>query len=131
MKIVIKNDYQFLKDFEQLTDEQMGKVFRKLIFKTNETLDVNADETYQQILNNCEAKKESYSSRTQKGWETRRKNSQKSYYTEAQYKDQLQRDKEEMIKLRAENEALRSKKWYTPYHKKEKDIPQCLKGTIV
>ena len=126
MKIVIENDYQFLKDFEQLTDEQMGKVFRKLIFKTNETLDLNADGAYQHILYDCKVQKESYSSRTQKGWETRRKNLQKSYSTETQ----LQKNNEEMMKLRAENDALKAKKWYTPY-KKVTDIPKCLEGTII
>ena len=101
-----------LKLFRKMTNEQLGKILRAYLNNNPKELIEDEQTIYKELIRNREAQKKSNSDKIIKGWETRKANQAKNNKEKSQLQNQIQRDKEEMIKLRAENEALKSKQQY-------------------
>ena len=123
--------------FRKMTNEQVGKIIRAYL--NNNFMDLIAEEKqiYTELANNREQQKINNKDKILKGWETRRRNGNASSRAiKNQLQAQLQKDKDEMIKLRTENETLKkSSKQYNPnwnnnqnynnnWKKQEKEPPQ-------
>ncbi len=113
--------------FRKMTNEQIGKIIRAYL--NNNPKDLTDDEMkiYTELTKYREQYKNTNKQRTVKGWETRKANKAKKDKEQSQLQAQLQRDKEEMIKLRAENETLKKSKvqynnTWTGKYKKPDDI---------
>ena len=98
--------------FRKMTNEQLGKILRAYL--NNNPKDLTTEEEkqiYTEFMNYKELKKKSSKERTLKGWETRKANRETNNKLQAQ----LQKDKDEMIKLRTENDTLKkASKQYNP-----------------
>lgn len=114
--------------FRKMTNEQIGKIIRAYL--NNSPKDLTEDELkiYTELTKHKEQYNTTNKQRTVKGWETRKANKEKKDREQAQMVAQLQRDKDEMIKLRAENEAL--KKPQTQYSNNWKNYKKTDETTI-
>lgn len=94
--------------FKKMTNEQVGKIIRAYLNNNPKDLIEDENKIYTELIENKEAQKKSYKNRTLKGWDIRRKNGTAS--TKAiknKLEAQIQKDKDEMIKLRTENDTLK------------------------
>ena len=98
--------------FRKMTNEQIGKIIRAYL--NNNPKDLTTEEEkqiYTEFMNYKELKKKSNREKVVKSWETRKANRETNNKLQAQFK----KDKDEMIKLRTENETLKkSSKQYNP-----------------
>lgn len=102
--------------FRKMTNEQVGKIIRAYLNNNPKDLIEDENKIYTELTNNREQQKINNKDKILKGWETRRKNGNASSRAiKNQLQAQLQKDKDEMIKLRTENETLKkSSKQYNP-----------------
>ena len=114
MNITLKIDNPVIINlFRKMTNEQIGKIMRAYL--NNNPKDLTTEEEkqiYTEFMNYKELKKKSSKERTLKGWETRKANRETNNKLQAQ----LQKDKDEMIKLRTENETLKKSKQQQYYN---------------
>ena len=81
--------------FRKMTNEQLGKILRAYLNKTNKGLVGEELTIYNELINNKNENSNKYKERTQKGWETRKKNGTvSSRAVKNKLLQQLQRDKE-------------------------------------
>ena len=118
MNITLKIDNPVIINlFRKMTNEQIGKIMRAYL--NNNPKDLTTEEEkqiYTEFMNYKELKKKSSKERTLKGWETRKANRETNNKLQAQ----LQKDKDEMIKLRTENETLKKSKQQQYYNNNNK-----------
>ena len=102
--------------FRKMTNEQVGKIIRAYLNNNPKDLIEDENKIYTELTNNREQQKINNKDKILKGWETRRRNGNASSRAiKNQLQAQLQKDKDEMIKLRTENETLKkSSKQYNP-----------------
>ena len=102
--------------FRKMTNEQVGKIIRAYLNNNPKDLIEEEKQIYTELANNREQQKINNKDKILKGWETRRRNGNASSRAiKNQLQAQLQKDKDEMIKLRTENETLKkSSKQYNP-----------------
>jgi DNA replication initiation complex subunit (GINS family) len=95
--------------FRKMTNEQVGKIIRAYL--NNNPKDLMTEEEkqiYTELTNNREQQKINNKDKILKGWETRRRNGNASSRAiKNQLQAQLQKNKDEMIKLRTENDTLK------------------------
>jgi DNA replication initiation complex subunit (GINS family) len=118
--------------FRKMTNEQVGKIIRAYL--NNNPKDLMTEEEkqiYTELTNNREQQKINNKDKILKGWETRRRNGNASSRAiKNQLQAQIQKDKDEMIKLRTENDTLKkASKQYTGWNnnnwkKKEEEPPK-------
>ena len=130
MNITLKIDNPVIINlFRKMTNEQIGKIIRAYL--NNNPKDLITEEEkqiYTEFINYKDLRKKRSKERTLKGWETRKANRETNNKLQAQ----LQKDKDEMIKLRTENDTLKkaSKQQYynnnwnnNNWKKKEEEPP--------
>ena len=102
--------------FRKMTNEQVGKIIRAYLNNTPKDLIEEEKQIYTELANNREQQKINNKDKILKGWETRRRNGNASSRAiKNQLQAQLQKDKDEMIKLRTENDTLKkASKQYNP-----------------
>lgn len=120
--------------FRKMTNEQVGKIIRAYLNNNPKDLIEEEKQIYTELANNREQQKINNKDKILKGWETRRRNGNASSRAiKNQLQAQLQKDKDEMIKLRTENDTLKkASKQYTGYNqnynpnwkKKEEEPPK-------
>ena len=120
--------------FRKMTNEQIGKIIRAYLNNNPKDLTEEEKQIYTELANNREQQKINNKDKILKGWETRRRNGNASSRAiKNQLQAQLQKDKDEMIKLRTENDTLKkASKQYTGYNqnynpnwkKKEEEPPK-------
>lgn len=124
--------------FRKMTNEQVGKIIRAYLNNNPKDLIEEEKQIYTELANNREQQKINNKDKILKGWETRRRNGNASSRAiKNQLQAQLQKDKDEMIKLRTENDTLKkaSKQQYNPnwnnnqnynnnWKKKEEELPK-------
>lgn len=120
--------------FRKMTNEQVGKIIRAYLNNNPKDLIEEERQIYTELTNNREQQKINNKDKILKGWETRRRNGNASSRAiKNQLQAQLQKDKDEMIKLRTENDTLKkASKQYTGYNqnynpnwkKKEEEPPK-------
>ena len=120
--------------FRKMTNEQVGKIIRAYLNNNPKDLIEEEKQIYTELTNNREQQKINNKDKILKGWETRRRNGNASSRAiKNQLQAQLQKDKDEMIKLRTENDTLKkASKQYTGYNqnynpnwkKKEEEPPK-------
>ena len=101
--------------FRKMTNEQVGKIIRAYLNNNPKDLIEEEKQIYTELINNREQQKINNKDKILKGWETRRRNGNASSRAiKNQLQAQLQKDKDEMLKLRTENDTLKkaSKKQY-------------------
>ena len=101
--------------FRKMTNEQLGKILRAYLNNNSKDLIEDELKIYTELTNNREQQKINNKDKILKGWETRRRNGNASSRAiKNQLQAQLQKDKDEMIKLRTENDTLKkaSKQYY-------------------
>ena len=102
--------------FRKMTNEQLGKILRAYL--NNNPKDLTTEEEnriYTEFINYKELKKKSNREKVVKSWETRKAN-----------KLQTQKDKDEINRLKAENENLKKSKqqyWNNNNWKKKEEEP--------
>lgn len=102
--------------FRKMTNEQVGKIIRAYLNNTPKDLIEEEKQIYTELANNREQQKINNKDKILKGWETRRRNGNASSRAiKNQLQAQIQKDKDEMIKLRTENDTLKkASKQYNP-----------------
>ena len=122
--------------FRKMTNEQVGKIIRAYLNNNPKDLIEDENKIYTELANNREQQKINNKDKILKGWETRRRNGNASSRAiKNQLQAQIQKDKDEMIKLRTENDTLKkASKQYNPnwnnnqnYNnnwKKKEEVPQ-------
>ena len=102
--------------FRKMTNEQVGKIIRAYLNNNPKDLIEDENKIYTELTNNREQQKINNKDKILKGWETRRRNGNASSRAiKNQLQAQLQKDKDEMIKLRTENDTLKkASKQYNP-----------------
>ena len=123
--------------FRKMTNEQLGKILRAYLNNNPKDLIEEEKQIYTELTNNREQQKINNKDKILKGWETRRRNGNASSRAiKNQLQAQIQKDKDEMIKLRTENDTLKkASKQYNPnwnnnqnynsnWKKKEEEPPQ-------
>lgn len=120
--------------FRKMTNEQIGKIIRAYLNNNPKDLIEEEKQIYTELANNREQQKINNKDKILKGWETRRKNGNASSRAiKNQLQAQIQKDKDEMIKLRTENDTLKkaSKQQYynsnwnnNNWKKKEEEPPK-------
>ena len=121
--------------FRKMTNEQVGKIIRAYLNNNPKDLIEEEKQIYTELANNREQQKINNKDKILKGWETRRRNGNASSRAiKNQLQAQLQKDKDEMIKLRTENDTLKkaSKQQYynnsnwnnNNWKKKEEEPPK-------
>ena len=118
--------------FRKMTNEQVGKIIRAYLNNNPKDLIEEEKQIYTELANNREQQKTNNKDKILKGWETRRRNGNASSRAiKNQLQAQIQKDKDEMIKLRTENDTLKkASKQYTGYNynpnwkKKEEEPPK-------
>lgn len=94
--------------FRKMTNEQVGKIIRAYLNNNPKDLIEDENKIYTELANNREQQKINNKDKILKGWETRRRNGNASSRAiKNQLQAQLQKDKDEMIKLRTENDTLK------------------------
>jgi DNA replication initiation complex subunit (GINS family) len=95
--------------FRKMTNEQVGKIIRAYLNNNPKDLLIEEEkQIYTELTNNREQQKINNKDKILKGWETRRRNGNASSRAiKNQLQAQLQKDKDEMIKLRTENDTLK------------------------
>lgn len=90
--------------FRKMTNEQLGKILRAYL--NNNPKDLTTEEEkqiYTEFMSYKDLRKKSSKERTLKGWETRKANRETNNKLHAQ----AQKDKDEINRLKAENENLK------------------------
>lgn len=103
--------------FRKMTNEQVGKIIRAYLNNNPKDLIIEEEkQIYTELTNNREQQKINNKDKILKGWETRRRNGNASSRAiKNQLQTQIQKDKDEMIKLRTENDTLKkASKQYNP-----------------
>ena len=103
--------------FRKMTNEQLGKILRAYLNNNPKDLIIEEEkQIYTELTNNREQQKINNKDKILKGWETRRRNGNASSRAiKNQLQAQLQKNKDEMIKLRTENDTLKkASKQYNP-----------------
>jgi hypothetical protein len=102
--------------FRKMTNEQVGKIIRAYLNNNTKDLIEEEKQIYTELANNREQQKTNNKDKILRGWETRRKNGNASSRAiKNQLQAQIQKDKDEMIKLRTENDTLKkASKQYNP-----------------
>ena len=102
--------------FRKMTNEQVGKIIRAYLNNNPKDLIEEEKQIYTELANNREQQKINNKDKILKGWETRRRNGNASSRAiKNQLQAQIQKDKDEMIKLRTENDTLKkASKQYNP-----------------
>ena len=102
--------------FRKMTNEQVGKIIRAYLNNNPKDLIEDENKIYTELANNREQQKINNKDKILKGWETRRRNGNASSRAiKNQLQAQIQKDKDEMIKLRTENDTLKkASKQYNP-----------------
>ena len=131
MNITLKIDNPVIINlFRKMTNEQLGKILRAYL--NNNPKDLTTEEEkqiYTEFMNYKDLRKKSSKERTLKGWETRKTNREINNKLQAQ----AQKDKDEINRLKAENENLKKSKqqqYYTRnwnnnnWKKKEEEPPK-------
>lgn len=99
--------------FRKMTNEQLGKIIRAYLNNNPKDLIEDENKIYAELTKHREKQKASNKEKILKGWETRRKNGNASTKAiKKQLQTQLQRNKDEMLKLRTENETLKKTKYW-------------------
>lgn len=94
--------------FRKMTNEQVGKIIRAYLNNNPKDLIEEEKQIYTELANNREQQKINNKDKILKGWETRRRNGNASSRAiKNQLQAQIQKDKDEMIKLRTENDTLK------------------------
>lgn len=94
--------------FRKMTNEQLGKILRAYLNNNPKDLIEEEKQIYTELANNRERQKTNNKDKILKGWETRRRNGNASSRAiKNQLQAQIQKDKDEMIKLRTENDTLK------------------------
>ena len=114
--------------FRKMTNEQIGKIIRAYLNNSSKDLIEDELKIYTELVKHRDLQKANNREKILKGWATKKANKEKKDREQAQMIAQLQRDKDEMIKLRAENEAL--KKPQTQYSNNWKNYKKTDETTI-
>ena len=105
MNITLKIDNPVVINlFRKMTNEQLGKILRAYL--NNNTKDLITEEEkqiYNELTRQKELRKKSNREKVVKGWETRKANRETNNKLQAQ----AQKDKDEINRLKAENENLK------------------------
>ena len=108
MNITLKIDNPAIINlFRKMTNEQIGKIIRAYL--NNNPKDLTTEEEkqiYTEFMNYKDLRKKSSKERTLKGWETRKANRETNNRLQAQ----AQKDKDEINRLKTENENLKKSK---------------------
>lgn len=108
MNITLKIDNPVIINlFRKMTNEQLGKILRAYL--NNNPKDLITEEEkqiYTEFMNYKDLRKKSSKERTLKGWETRKANRETNNKLQAQ----AQKDKDEINRLKTENENLKKSK---------------------
>lgn len=108
--------------FRKMTNEQIGKIIRAYLNNNSKDLITEEEkQIYTEFMNYKDLRKKVSKERTLKGWETRKAN-----------KLQTQKDKDEINRLKTENETLKKSKQQQYYNnnnynnnwKKKEEEPQ-------
>lgn len=133
MNIILKIDNPVVINlFRKMTNEQLGKILRAYL--NNNTKDLITEEEkqiYNELTRQKELRKKSNREKVVKSWETRKANRETNNKLQAQ----AQKDKDEINRLKAENENLKkaSKQQYYNSNwnnnnnnnwKKKEEVPQ-------
>jgi len=108
MNIILKIDNPVIIGlFRKMTNEQIGKIIRAYL--NNNPKDLTTEEEkqiYTEFMNYKDLRKKNSKERTLKGWETRKANRETNNKLQAQ----AQKDKDEINRLKTENENLKKSK---------------------
>lgn len=105
MNIALKIDNPVIINlFRKMTNEQVGKIIRAYLNNTPKDLTTEEEkQIYTEFMSYKDLRKKSSKERTLKGWETRKANRETNNKLQAQ----AQKDKDEINRLKAENENLK------------------------
>lgn len=109
--------------FRKMTNEQIGKIIRAYL--NNNSKDLTTEEEkqiYTEFMNYKDLRKKSSKERTLKSWKTRKANRETNNKLQAQ----AQKDKDEINRLKTENENLKKstkQQYYNNNWKKKEEEP--------
>ena len=93
--------------FRKMTNEQIGKIIRAYLNNNPKDLTMEEEkQIYTEFMNYKDLRKKGSKERTLKGWETRKANRETNNKLQAQ----AQKDKDEINRLKTENENLKKSK---------------------
>jgi Glu-tRNA(Gln) amidotransferase subunit E-like FAD-binding protein len=115
--------------FRKMTNEQVGKIIRAYLNNNPKDLIEEEKQIYTELTRHKELRKKSNKEKVVKSWETRKANRETNNKLQAQ----AQKDKDEINRLKAENENLKKSKQQQYYNsnwnnnnwkKKEEEPPK-------
>ena len=114
MNITLKIDNPVIINlFRKMTNEQIGKIIRAYLNNNHKDLITEEEkQIYTEFMNYKDLRKKSSKERTLKGWETRKANRETNNKLQAQ----AQKDKDEINRLKTENENLKKSKQQQYYN---------------